>query len=74
MSLREGVIIDGADEPTFSLQGESSRGWLTIEATTGALSGVPSEQDVGVQDFAVTLADGRDGKCTRRYQLQVVAP
>lgn len=70
LSLRKGIIIDGADAPKFALPESSGVGWLTIDATTGELI-APSPPTAGQYEFVVHLEDGRGGKCERRYVLPV---
>ncbi len=71
LSLKKGMITDGADTPQFTLPDLPGIGWLRIDASTGELSTMPSPQLAGDYEFTVHLEDGRGGKCDRRYRLKV---
>ncbi|MGQ9649153.1 MAG: hypothetical protein ACUVXJ_03510 [Phycisphaerae bacterium] len=66
LSLREGIITDGADTPRFELVNME---WLSIDPSTGELKGTPMV--AGKNTLEVRLDDGRGGKCDRRYTLVV---
>ncbi len=50
---------DGQGNITWSLLTEAE--WLTINATSGVLSGVPENHDVGEVTVNVSVSDGNDG-------------
>lgn len=66
LSLRKGIITDGADTPRFALADIES---LRIDPSTGELNGTPMV--VGNHILKVHLEDGRGGKCDRQYALVV---
>jgi len=60
---------DAGDSLTWSLDGTAD--WLSINATTGVLSGIPGEQDVGYSWVTVTVADRAGANHSLSYMLQV---
>lgn len=72
-SLKEGMIIDGADTPTFALAGQEIPPWLTIDALTGVLRGTLPASAGGDLTITVTLDDGNGGRCRRDYSLAIKA-
>ena len=46
--------------------------WLSIDATTGILSGTPSEADVGWYWVNVSVNDGEGGWCYQEFTLVVI--
>lgn len=71
LSLREGIIIDGADAPTFRLHTAGEAAWLTLDATSGVLSATPGYEHAGKHAFTVTLQDGKGGNTEQVYILDV---
>jgi len=71
LSLKKGMIVDGADTPGFTLPDLPGIGWLRIDAATGELSSVLSPPMAGDYVFTVQVKDGRGGQSTRQYRLQV---
>ncbi len=59
-----------ADTFTWSLN--TSAVWLGINSTTGALSGTPTNDDVGTFWVNVTVSDGNDGEDYTNFTLTVV--
>lgn len=69
-SLKKGLIIDGADEPTFSLASiGNEKSWFNVDPKTGKLSGTPTSS--GTYQVSVNLEDGRGGRSDHRYLLNV---
>ncbi|MBN1516614.1 tandem-95 repeat protein [Candidatus Sumerlaeota bacterium] len=60
---------DDGDELTFSKV--SGPDWLSV-ASSGALSGAPANDDVGVNDFVVQVSDGRGGTDDATLSIEVV--
>jgi hypothetical protein len=58
-----------ADSLTYSVSGAS---WLTIDANTGLLSGIPTLVDVGDIDVTITVTDGTDSD-TQEFTIAVQA-
>ncbi|GEO18204.1 putative Ig domain-containing protein [Microvirga aerophila] len=56
------------DSLSYSLSGP---GWLTINATTGVLSGLPANADVGVHAVIVTATDPSGASIATTYQITV---
>ncbi len=50
---------DGQGNVTWSLS--TAGGWLTVNTTSGVLSGVPENQDVGESTVNVSVSDGNGG-------------
>lgn len=69
LSLKKGIIVDGADTPGFTLTDAPGMTWLRVDPSTGELKGTPTA--AGDHAFTVRLEDGRGGKCERRYELTV---
>jgi len=64
------VIATGVPTPTFSLSG-SVPTWLSIDSTTGALSGTPPVGSGGTDTFTVTAANGVTPDATQSFTLVV---
>jgi hypothetical protein len=69
LSLKHGMIRDGADDPTFTLQDNGGADWLTLDAETGELTGTPAA--AGNHGLKIELSDGRGGRTDREYILIV---
>jgi peptidyl-Asp metalloendopeptidase len=70
-----GSIAGNASDPdsdplTFAKTGGPT--WLNV-ASSGGLSGTPGAADVGVNNFTVSVSDGRGGSDTATLQITVVA-
>jgi len=66
--------VDAGDELSFTAtleDGSALPGWLTIDETTGVLSGTPSNDDVGVLNVKVTATDLAGSSASDVYQLTV---
>jgi len=61
--------IDVGDTLTWTLG--TNADWLTINATTGVLSGTPAEKDVGAVWVEVTVADAAGANMSLGYLLSV---
>lgn len=71
LSLKQGMITDGADAPRFTLTDSPDFHWLKTDPATGELAGMPSPLEAGHHSFVVELDDGRGARCSRRYELSV---
>lgn len=60
-----------ADALTFAKS--AGPAWLSV-AANGTLSGTPGTADVGLNNFTVSVSDGRGGSDTATLQITVVAP
>ncbi|ASQ90919.1 hypothetical protein CHL67_08295 [Prosthecochloris sp. GSB1] len=66
--------VDAGDVLSFSAtleDGSSLPGWLTIDETTGVLSGTPMNEDVGVLNVTVTATDLAGASVSDTYTLTV---
>ncbi len=45
--------------------------WLSMDASTGELSGNPSGDDIGIMEVSVGVFDGNGGKCHSHFKLSV---
>ncbi len=66
--------IDTGDTLTFSATlngGGALPSWLSLNPTTGVLSGTPGNDDVGVIDIDVRATDGSGANTTSSFQLTV---
>jgi len=71
LSLREGIIIDKADTPVYSL--ETAPDWISLATDTGVLSGVPPVPDSRTPGaIDVMMEDGEGGSARRVYTIKVV--
>ncbi|WP_412972679.1 putative Ig domain-containing protein [Glaciecola sp. MF2-115] len=61
-----------ADGDTLTLAATSLPAWLSFEASTGVLSGTPSEDDVGDHAVTLTVSDGTDTQ-TQSFTVEVTA-
>jgi len=61
-----------ADGDTMSFSAASLPSWLTIDASSGALSGTPSADDVGEHAITLTVSDGTDST-TQSLTITVTA-
>ena len=57
------------DALTFSLMQNPS--WLTVNSSTGLLSGTPQQADVGIDSVKVQVDDGRGEKASTSFVLEV---
>jgi len=62
------VTATGSPTPTFSLSG-SVPSWLSIDPTTGVLSGTPPAGSGGTATFTVTAANGVTPDATQSFTL-----
>lgn len=62
-----------ADNDTLSFSKSAGPAWLIVSAN-GALSGTPGSIDVGLNNFTVTVSDGRGGSASTTLQINVAAP
>ncbi len=46
--------------------------WLSFDAATQSFSGTPENDDVGVLALEVLVSDGRGGRASQRFELEVV--
>ena len=68
------VDVPYGDTLTFSaklLGGAPLPGWLSIDASTGILSGTPGNGDVGAINVEVTATDGSGASASSSFQLSV---
>jgi len=66
--------VDAGDVLSYSAtqeDGSSLPGWLTIDETTGVLSGTPMNEDVGVLNVRVTATDLAGASVSDTYRLTV---
>ncbi len=63
---------DANDTHAFGLLNAPS--WLSINAQTGVLSGVPPEADAGDVTFTVTVVDSGAKRAERQFTLAISAP
>ncbi|MCK5772570.1 MAG: hypothetical protein KAH57_02155 [Thermoplasmata archaeon] len=67
----EAVDIDPTNDTlTWSISSNSS--WLSINSTTGVLSGTPTEDDVGLEVIEITVSDGQGGEDIIFFSLSVL--
>jgi hypothetical protein len=68
----DAVDIDPTNDIlTWSLSTNSTTGWLSIDLSTGVLSGTPSDEDVGVIWINITVDDGNGGLDSTNFSLEV---
>jgi len=75
-SAYSGSIAGNASDPDadpLTFAKTAGPAWLAV-ASNGALSGTPGSADVGLNSFAVSVADGRGGSDSATLQITVVAP
>ena len=60
---------DTTDNHTWSL--ETNASWLTINSTTGVLSGTPSNADVGTCWVNISVRDGHGGRAFTNFTVTV---
>jgi hypothetical protein len=71
LSLREGIIVDRADEPVFHL--ETAPEWISMATEHGLISGVPPALRAGVTETVdVRMEDGKGGTARRAYEIRLV--
>ncbi len=64
--------VDEADAGvSFTFSGDSPS-WLSLNTSTGLLSGTPDNLDVGDTTFTIQLDDGNGGTATKNFDLTVV--
>ncbi|MCK5773053.1 MAG: putative Ig domain-containing protein, partial [Thermoplasmata archaeon] len=63
--------VDPTDD-TFTWSLNTSAVWLAINSTTGALSGTPTNDDVGTFWVNVTVSDGNGGEDYTNFTLNVI--
>ena len=56
---------------TLTLAASTKPDWLTFNATTGVLSGTPSNSDVGDHNIVLTATDGSNTVDTQSFTLKV---
>ena len=67
------VVATGSPTPTFSISGQPS--WLSLNATTGALTGTPPASAAGTSfTFVITAANGVGTNATQNFTLNVQSP
>ncbi|MGA8725077.1 MAG: putative Ig domain-containing protein [Acidimicrobiales bacterium] len=64
-----GVIATGTPSPTYSLLGAPS--WLSIDSTTGVLSGTPPAGSSRTDRFTITASNGLTPDATQSFTLVV---
>ncbi|MDQ8205834.1 putative Ig domain-containing protein, partial [Pelagicoccus sp. SDUM812003] len=67
--------MDAGDVLTFSAtleNGDPLPSWLSIDSTTGQLSGTPENEDVGSLHIAVTATDLAGASASSTYHVEVV--
>ena len=65
---------DSGDSLSFTVAlvgGGAAPGWLSINSTTGVLSGTPTNDDVGAADVRVTATDNSGESASADFQLTV---
>jgi hypothetical protein len=67
----DGIIGDMLTFDATLSGGAPLPAWLSIDASTGILSGRPLNSDVGVIDLTVTATDGAGASATSSFQLTV---
>lgn len=69
------VKLTAADPDTASFEllwaMETNATWLALDPSTGALSGTPDTNDLGVFWINVSVADGEGGKASMRVEIDV---
>ncbi|MBT6769259.1 MAG: hypothetical protein HOA81_09730 [Opitutales bacterium] len=70
MSLPDGTFIDVDSGDTLSYSAELPS-WLTIDPSTGALSGTPTDEHIGDQDITITATDGSGESASQTFRLSV---
>lgn len=66
------VVATDADSDTLTYAASTLPSWLTINATTGVLTGTPSSVDVGNANVVVSATDGTD-TVTQSFTIAVSA-
>ncbi|NVK29713.1 MAG: hypothetical protein HWE20_01825, partial [Gammaproteobacteria bacterium] len=70
-SFTPSVADDDGDALNFSIQNKPR--WATFDATSGQLSGTPTNDDVGVvQNIVVSVSDGQITRSLASFNLQVL--
>jgi len=62
-------IDPGADTLTWSIVTDA--GWLSLDASSGLLSGTPVNDDIGTYNVQITVNDGNNGTDTANFALIV---
>jgi hypothetical protein len=71
LSLREGIVIDKADDPVFSL--EAAPDWISLATATGILSGnPPAKYSKTSEIIGVTIEGGEGDSARREYTIRAL--
>jgi large repetitive protein len=71
-SFHRAVTSQGFPDATYSISGAPS--WISIDATTGVLSGIFPARTAGTFTFTVTASNGAAPAATQAFTLQVIGP
>jgi hypothetical protein len=67
--IPSGTDVDG-DTVSFSI--ENKPGWLNFNKTTGRLSGIPTDNDVGIHgDIRISVSDGKTSTSLAQFSIEV---
>jgi hypothetical protein len=70
--LVEYQAMDIDDDQIFEWNLNTNATWLSIGKTSGLLSGIPNNEDVGIYFVNITVSDFRDGRDYQNFTLEVV--
>ena len=67
------VTATDVDGDTLTMTGTTVPSWLTFTASTGVLTGTPTNDDVGTSgnDVVITVTDGNNGQVTDTFTITV---
>ncbi|WP_169726061.1 Ig-like domain-containing protein [Aestuariibacter salexigens] len=67
--------VSDVDSDTFTFTIDSAPGWASFNATTGTLSGTPSENDIGTfEGIVITVSDGDLVDALPPFSIEVIDP
>jgi Ca2+-binding RTX toxin-like protein len=64
---------EDGDIPTIDMANTLLPDWLTIDPATGALSGTPTQADVGTHAINIAISDGNGGTAVQTFELTIEA-